>query len=151
MSRETIPVLQCDRCGEICEVRAPGQDERWGQIMARAPAPDPARPPRTTGSAPMADLCPRCADDFFAWWTSPPPREASGPAPDVDQPIAPSRRTRRHMERIIERALREQAAQSLDAVREQPTSILNGEIVPSALDGIDMRARRLARELEGGA
>lgn len=80
MSRETIPVLQCDRCGEICEVRAPGQDDRWGRVMAHAPATDPARPPRTTGSAPTADLCPRCADDFFAWWTSPPVRELEGGA-----------------------------------------------------------------------
>lgn len=148
MSRETIPVLQCDRCGEICEVRAPGQDDRWGRVMANAPATDPARPPRTTGSAPSADLCPRCADDFFAWWTSPPAREA---APDLDQPIKPSPRTHRHMTEMIARALREQAEQSVAAVREQPSSILNGDIIPGALEGIEIRARRLARELEGGA
>lgn len=150
MSRETIPVLQCDRCGEKCEVRAPGQDARWGHVMAHAPAVDPACRPRTTGSAPTADLCPRCVDDFFAWWTSPPPRAVSDPTPELGQP-AQTRRPRRHMTDIIDRALREQVAESLDAVREQPTSILNGEIVPGALEGVEMRARRVARELEGEA
>ncbi|EPR09905.1 hypothetical protein M527_07210 [Sphingobium indicum IP26] len=97
------------------------------------------------GETSQADLCPACIDELFVWWTSPPERAGA------EEIVARVRKkpSRRRLADIIDRALREQATESLDAVREQPTSILSGEIVPGALAGIEMRANRVARQIGG--
>ncbi|MBB6191162.1 hypothetical protein FHS51_001384 [Sphingobium wenxiniae] len=145
MSRETIPVIACDRCRLRLEVREEGQDKGWGRAWASAPHADPAKPMsrQIGGDTMQADLCPACVEDLFAWWTSPPAREDAIPA----APPARKKPSRRRLADIVDQALREQATESIDAIREQPTSILSGEIVPGALAGVEMRARRIAREL----
>jgi hypothetical protein len=145
VSRDNIPVVQCDRCQLRVEVREEGQASGWGRAWAKAPNADPARPVARCigGEVSQADLCPSCVEDLFAWWPSPPERTGAEPA------IAPARKkpSRRRLADIIDQALREQATESIDALRERPTAILSGDIVPGALAGVEMRANRIARQI----
>jgi len=139
MSRDTIEVKICDRCGFGIEIRSYGQDAGWGRIWASAPHPDAARPIRTLSAEnQQADICTDCADEFFAFWAA---------APNEATPPPPKRIDRALLEARIGEALREQISVSVGAIQEEPSSILDPEIPSAALTGIDLRAKRLAHQL----
>lgn len=193
MSRDTIEVKICDRCGFGIEIRSHGQDAGWGRIWASAPHPDAARPIRTLSAEnQQADICTDCADEFFAFWAAAPVREVTNDnsnavreaweelinyddrtspeeypdmaliareelaifmlraVPNRDSeatPPPPKRIDRALLEARIGEALREQVSASVGAIQEEPSSILDPEIPSAALTGIDLRAKRLAKQL----
>lgn len=146
MSRDTIEVKICDRCGFGIEIRSHGQDAGWGRIWASAPHLDAARPIRTLSAEnQQADICTDCADEFFAFWATAPIRGAA--STNETTPPPPKRIDRAVLESRIGEALREQVSASVGAIQLEPSSILNPEIPSAALTGIDLRAKRLAKQL----
>ena len=146
MSRDTIRVRTCDRCRRRIEIRLSGQDAGWGHIWGRAENNDLARPPRiiADGSDP-ADICADCVDELFAWWSSASDNSLAEPVEATPPP--PKRIDRALLEVRIGEALREQVSASVGAIQEEPSSILDPEIPSAALTGIDLRAKRLAKQL----
>lgn len=147
MARETIPVRECDRCRVRVEIREPGQRFEqfgWGQAWAKAPSKNIERQAHRLigGEADQADLCPACADELFAWWTAPvPPAELPEPR-DTNL----TRKQRASLKARIVDDMRRQVTASIQAVKEQPSSILNADIVPGAFAGIEERAARLVSD-----
>lgn len=145
MSSTTFTVLRCDRCGHEDEIRETGGQAGWGKLgaMDLPPITGSSRP-RAIGVGGVADdLCPGCTDLLFAWWENREP---------VMQPVTlpaapPVRRFTIEDRRIAmdaaRDAMRAQVEAALAAVREEPTSLLDGQIVPGGLTGIDERAADL--------
>lgn len=148
MSRDSIPVLTCDRCRQRLEIRGAQTNAGWGQIWASAPRREPDKPVRTLSNGDLrADLCAACADDLFAWWAAAPDNSTAEPPSPNPVPPAPTRARRRRLADIIDQALREQVDSSFGAIKLQPTCVLNEDVPAEALIGIDLRAQRLAEKI----
>lgn len=149
MSRESIEVRECDRCSHRVELREFGREFDWGEAWAKAPALDPVNQPgrRIGDHTRPADLCPTCVGELFDWWKSAPDKSQQRlPTPGIG--MTGSRR--KQLLALIEMELRDQICASIDAVREQPTSILSGEVVPGAMAGVEDRAETLLNVLLDG-
>lgn len=144
MSRESIEVRECDRCRHRVEVREFGQETGWGVAWSKAPPVDPIHHPnRVIGderSGP-ADLCPTCVGELFDWWKSAPANPA--PMPKAAG-VRVARKYRKQLVDLVKSQLREQVTESIEAIRQQPTSILSRDIVPGAMDGVEERAEKLS-------
>ena len=150
MSRESIEVRECDRCRHRVEVREFGQETGWGVVWSKAPPVDPVHHPnRVIGDERNgpADLCPTCVDELFDWWKSAPANPA--PMPKAAS-VTVARKYRKQLVDVVTAQLREQVSESIDAVREQPTSILSKEIVPGAMNGVEERAKKLVDTILDG-
>lgn len=141
MSSTTYRIVRCDRCGFDETVDGANPPSAWGRIVARQEEgglqiglADPGH----------HDLCPGCASGLAVWYAAP---RAPVQQPLVE-PAAPKPRTwtledKRHAIACAAEILKAQVAASMDAVRDQPTAMLNGDVVQGALDGIDERAEAL--------
>jgi hypothetical protein len=133
MSSETFRVLRCDRCHFTVEVRQFGDNAGWGGVSAgRSVAED--RPSATIGGQTPDDLCPGCVESLFTWWREPGEVRQPTPPPPPPKP-KPAKVSRAQMAAavtLMSDALKLQTERAFDVVRDQPTSILNGEIIPGA-------------------
>lgn len=149
MTRAAFHQLTCDRCGKTQDVRELGDDAGWAKLGAYQDMPD-ARP-REVGSAGLpGDLCPGCGDGLFNWWAT---RSDAPPAPPPPPKVTPKPRSvgieaKKRARVLAATSLRDQAMQAVEAIREQPSSILDNDIVlPGCFAGIDRRAEALVEIL----
>ena len=63
MTKSSIEVRTCDRCGHRAELRRPDQEYDWAQITARQ-----VNGPFRVGRDGAADLCPACTRLLNDWW-----------------------------------------------------------------------------------
>lgn len=146
MSSTTFTVMRCDRCGFETEIRSEDRKLGWSLIFATDMAASDK--PRAIGSAASAfDICPGCAEQLFTWWnqrgdvSQPPP-----PKPPERRP-ALSREGRKEAFELANMALREQAIVAINALKEQPTSVLSQDILPGSYYGVDERAAALVASM----
>lgn len=154
MTRRTIPLHQCDRCGAEVEQRdeAVKTFEGWATLSASGPGGRGAT--RTVGDAKApADLCASCWLDFASWYAEP-----IGPAaePAIVQPktvrvrAALSLDDRATMSVLISKALATQVQVAVEKLREQPTALL-AEIIsddfPDVLEGREQLAIATSNEI----
>jgi hypothetical protein len=133
MSSATLTALTCDRCcaTETREEAAGRGDWGWvavNQYGGTQPIPAAQHAP--------ADLCAGCRAQFQAWWLEPrAPVTPPAPAPAAPRPFTIEDR-RRAIETLVD-VVRWSITRAFGLVLQQPTSILSGEIVPGAFDGIE--------------
>lgn len=137
MGTVTIVKIVCDRCGhEATGERNAFPD--WAWVNAARQCAEGAR----LGAQPGADsygddLCPGCMGKLLDWW--------SGTTTPAVQPTPPAPR-QRPLFTLMDRkvavaevadALRLRTEFALSVVRNEPTSILSGDVVPGTLFGLD--------------
>jgi hypothetical protein len=149
VSRTTLHVRTCDRCGFSTEPSdSPYNLAGWGSIGAEARPLDRDGRDRRIGTDDLhnpEDICPGCVEELFAWWLS--RGEVAQPAPPATPP-PPSKPTislvaRKQAIAIAAAALQVRVAFALRVVRDEPTAILSGEMIPGALFGLEDTAERL--------
>lgn len=137
MGTVTIVKIACDRCGH----EATGEQKAfpdWAWINAARQSAEGARLGAQPGAGSYGDdLCPGCMEQLLEWW--------SGTATPATQPT-PAAPPQRPLFTLIDRknavakvadALRLRTEFALSIVRNEPTSILSGDVVPGTLFGID--------------
>ena len=142
MSSHTYTVMTCDRCCHEAEIRQQSDKQGWTTISAVEVVREERS--RMIGTYQMpADICPGCSELLFAWWAS--TEAVIQPAPATAPPAA-RRFTIEDRAWALDEAkalLRGQVDQALDAMRDEPTSVLDGRTLPESLHGLDERARML--------
>lgn len=63
MTKSSIEVRTCDRCGRHEELRRPEQEYDWAQLHARQ-----INGPFRVGRDGAVDLCPSCMRSLNVWW-----------------------------------------------------------------------------------
>ncbi len=132
MSRSTTITLACDRCSTSLVLDDGGDDRAaWGRVAAESGTAE-----RIGGAGGHDDLCPSCLRGLFDWYrgpvvVAPPPAPAASPR----GPFTLDDRTR--AVGVVADALRVRIGLALECVREAPTEILSGGIVPGALFGLE--------------
>lgn len=138
MSSETFTAMRCDRCRFEAELRQPSDRIGWGKVFAlENPREDR---PRTIGSPKeAADTCPGCSDLLIAWWLSPGQvgqPVAPPPPPPPPQPVL-NLEDRLRAIALVTTALKVRTEFAMSVIRDEPTSMLSGDVVPGTLFGIE--------------
>lgn len=136
MAKATTAKWTCDRCGH--EEEAETLPSPWGRFAV-------ADAFRKIGVERECHLCPGCVRIVFECFDA-----AKGP---VDQPGPPAAEKRQRPVFTIEdrsravgiavAALKDTIQTAFDATAKQPTSVISGDIVPGAYEGLAERAAEL--------
>ena len=136
MSTATILVLRCDRCGYEVTAERDAKPERGGWGRAGAEQVD-GKMRIGTPEGGADDLCPGCTEALFAWWREPTgPVEQPRPLVPPPPPVLTIEDRRAAIATVVE-ALRVRTHLVMEIIRQEPTQILSGDVVPGVLIGIE--------------